>query len=386
MGSAATTTCSAIMASNFGIADSINMKSVPAVVMVRSGRGRRAELGQLVPSDGDLRPCHWRQARRTVVHVEHLSTLDAGFLEAEDSDRHVSLAVGGLSVIEGPMPEYDSLVAGIAERILAVPRFRQVLNTHLFDLGAPEWIEDPNLDLCHHVHRAALPHPGDDEALFRLVADVMERRLDRDRPLWECWIIEGLADQRWALLMKIHHCIADGIATMHMLGGMSDGGLGDTFATEIRAAHAALEHSLHLPKPSLNPLNWVRGAWHASTTVTNAAALALEGAIEIAGGLLRPAAPSSLIGPSRRCDRGGGRRLDRRRSAPHRSVGTTTTAAARMCSHGTRCVWANGTRSSSQCGNPAAVTPMRSQIGGYVSATAIPYAVSRRLRPRRCHS
>ena len=70
------------------------------------------------------------------------------------------------------MPEYDSLVAGIAERILAVPRFRQVLNTHLFDLGAPEWIEDPNLDLCHHVHRAALPHPGDDEALFRLVADV----------------------------------------------------------------------------------------------------------------------------------------------------------------------------------------------------------------------
>ena len=58
---------------------------------------------------------------------------------------------------------------------------------------------------------------------------------------------------------------------MHMLGGMSDGGLGDTFATEIRAAHDALEHSLHLPKPSLNPLNWVRGAWHASTTVTNAA-------------------------------------------------------------------------------------------------------------------
>ena len=151
--------------------------------------------------------------------MEHLSTLDAGFLEAEDSDRHVSLAIGAVSVIEGPMPDYDALAAGVAERILAVPRFRQVLRTHLLDLDPPEWVEDPNLDLSHHIHRAALPHPGDDEALFRFAADVMERRLDRDRPLWECWVIEGLAGGRWAILMKIHHCIADGIATMHLVLG-----------------------------------------------------------------------------------------------------------------------------------------------------------------------
>ena len=67
--------------------------------------------------------------------------LDAGFLEAEDSDRHVSLAVGGMSVIDGPIPDFDSLREGIAERILKVPRFRQVLHTHLLDLGAPEWVE-----------------------------------------------------------------------------------------------------------------------------------------------------------------------------------------------------------------------------------------------------
>ena len=229
--------------------------------------------------------------------MEHLSTLDAGFLEAEDTDRHVSLAVGGLSIIEGPMPDYDSLAAAVAVRILAVPRFRQVLRTHLFDLGPPEWVDDPNLDLSHHIHRAALPHPGDDEALFRFAADVMERRLDRDRPLWECWIVERLADDRWAILMKIHHCIADGIATMHMFSGLSDGGVGDTFATEIRAAKEPSETKVRLPAVSLNPLNWLSGAWHLAASATNAAALAIEGAVEITGGLLRPAVTSSLVGP-----------------------------------------------------------------------------------------
>jgi diacylglycerol O-acyltransferase / wax synthase len=236
-------------------------------------------------------------ARAHSLVMEHLSTLDAGFLEAEDSDRHVSLAVGGISVIEGPMPDYDSLIAGIAERILKIPRFRQVLRTHVLDLSSPEWIEDPNLDLSHHIHRAALPHPGDDQALFRFAADVMERRLDRERPLWECWLIEGLADGRWAMLMKIHHCIADGIATMHMFSGLSDDGEGETFATQIRAANQPSGKQFRLPSVSLNPLNWASGMWHLATSATNAAALAVEGAIEITSGLLRPAEPSSLAGP-----------------------------------------------------------------------------------------
>jgi diacylglycerol O-acyltransferase len=228
--------------------------------------------------------------------MEHLSTLDAVFLEAEDSDSHVSLAIGGLSILEGPIPDFDSLAEAIAERLLAVPRFRQVLHTHLFDLQSPEWVDDPDIDLGHHVHLAALPHPGDDSALFRFAADIMERRLDRERPLWECWIIEGLSDDQWAILMKIHHCIADGIATMHMFSGLSDNGEGETFATEIRAAKAPKRATFGVPKLSLNPLNWASGAWQMATQATGAATLALGGAIEVVGGVLSPAAGSSLTG------------------------------------------------------------------------------------------
>ncbi|WP_123024462.1 WS/DGAT/MGAT family O-acyltransferase [Mycolicibacterium stellerae] len=229
--------------------------------------------------------------------MDHLTTLDAGFLEAEDSDRHISLAVGGLSIIEGPMPDFETFAEGIAERITRVPRFTQVLRTHLLDLSPPEWVEHRAFDVSHHIHRAALPHPGDEDALYRFVADVMERRLDRDRPLWECWFIEGLADGQWAILMKMHHCIADGISTMHMISGLSDNGKEASFATEIGAARRGQDGRVGLPKLNLNPLSWVGGAWNLATNAASAASLAFEGALEVTAGILRPAPASSLNGP-----------------------------------------------------------------------------------------
>ena len=158
-------------------------------------------------------------------------------------------------------------------------------------------MDDTNLDIFHHVRRAALPRPGDDEALFRWVAEVMERRLDRDRPLWECWIIDGLQHNRWAILMKIHHCIADGIAATHLLARLCDDGGGGTFATAICPAHEPARSGLRLPALTLNPIDWIAGAWRTSLGVTTAAAQALQGAADIASGLLRPAAASSLTGP-----------------------------------------------------------------------------------------
>ena len=228
--------------------------------------------------------------------MEHLTGLDASFLEAEDSDPHVSLAIGVVSVMEGPVPDDDALVSALRQRMLTIPRCRQMLRTHPFDVGAPEWVEDANLDLAHHLRRVAVAQPGDDHALFRLVGYIMERRLDRDHPLWECWIIEGLADNQWAILLKLHHCMADGIAAMQVLSAMSDDGGGDTFSTAIRAATEPSRARIAMLRLTPNPLAWMQGAWHASTAVANAAARSIDVAAGIVGGLVRPAATSSFIG------------------------------------------------------------------------------------------
>ena len=248
--------------------------------------------------------------------MEHLTTLDAGFLYAEDADRHVSLAIGGLAVIEGPIPGHDALMSTFAQRVGACPRFGQRLRLHPFDLGAPEWVDDPDFDLARHVRRIALPKPGDDRELFRLPADVVSRRLDRDRPLWEIWVIEGLSDNRWAMLTKIHHCMADGIAATHMLAGLCDDGISDSFASHIRAGKEPKAQEILQSISSINPLNMLGGLWNASATVTATTARTVLGAAEIATGLLRPAhfvaerahnqfaSLQRRAGPTRRCRTG----------------------------------------------------------------------------------
>ncbi|MFA5709104.1 wax ester/triacylglycerol synthase family O-acyltransferase [Mycolicibacterium sp.] len=223
--------------------------------------------------------------------MDKLTTLDAGFLEAEDADPHVSLAIGGLAILEGPMPDPAAQLETLGRRIRACPRFMQRLRRRPFDLGAPEWEDDPHFDLANHVRRIAAPSPGRDRELYDLVAQVMSWRLNRSGPLWEIWVIEGLREGRWAMLMKVHHCIADGIATVHMLAGLSDDGIRDSFADQIRAAAQPRPTGLRTPA-DLNPLAWLSGLWG----VSGAAVRAVRGASEIATGLLRPS-PSSLNGP-----------------------------------------------------------------------------------------
>jgi diacylglycerol O-acyltransferase / wax synthase len=229
--------------------------------------------------------------------MEHLSALDASFLEAEDSDPHVNLAIGGLSVVTGPVPRYEELVSVFAERVAGVPRCTQVLHTHPLDLGSPEWVHDPHFDISHHLHRVALPEPGEDAELFGMIATLMQHRLDRERPLWECWIIEGLADNRWAVLIKLHHCIADGIATTQMLAKLSDSSGGATFAAKIRAAKESDTPALGLPPISLNPLTWLAGMWRTAVATAATAEHAAMGVAELTAGLLSSPPRSSLTGP-----------------------------------------------------------------------------------------
>ncbi|BBU21724.1 WS/DGAT/MGAT family O-acyltransferase [Mycobacterium xenopi] len=232
--------------------------------------------------------------------MNQLTTLDASFLHAEDADPRANLAIGGLAVIDGPIPDHDLLMSTLARRIGRCPRFAQRIRLRPFNLGAPQWVEDPRFDIAHHVRRVALPRPGTDQELLRVVADVMSWRLDRSRPLWEIWVIEGLVDNRWAMLMKVHHCIADGIAATHMLAGLSDSGIDDSFARRIRAAKEAAEESetkSRVTVPSLNPLTWVSGLWRTSASVAAGVAHGARGAGELAVGLMRASSTSPLNGP-----------------------------------------------------------------------------------------
>lgn len=232
--------------------------------------------------------------------MEQLNALDAGFLMAEDSDRNVSLAIGGIAIVDGSAPDYEEFKKLLAERIQAIPRCTQILRTQPFDVGAPKWVNDPGFDLERHVRRVAVPRPGGDTELFRVVADALERRLDRDRPLWECWVIEGLKGNRWAILMKIHHCMADGISATRILTRLCDEIDGDAFARPVRPVvskrGSARKHLQPVPdaRPVNNPLE---SLWRTAAGITDAATRTISGVAEIAAGLLRPSAGSSLVGP-----------------------------------------------------------------------------------------
>lgn len=229
--------------------------------------------------------------------MEHLTALDASFLEAEDSDPHVSLAIASVSIMAGPVPQYDDVVSDFAERMSKVPRCTQILRIHPLDLGSPEWVDDPHFDISRHLYHVALPQPGDDAELFQLIATVMQHRLDRERPLWECWVIEGLTDDRWAVLIKLHHCIADGIAAAQMMAQLSDDCGGDTFAKDIRAGKEPDKPALRLPEISVNPLTWLGGMWHTAAAAASAAEHTAVGVAELMSGLLSSPPGSSLTGP-----------------------------------------------------------------------------------------
>jgi WS/DGAT/MGAT family acyltransferase len=144
--------------------------------------------------------------------MDRLSPLDALFVDAEDEDPRTSMAIASIAVFEGPPPAHEEFLAFLARRLPLVPRYRQKLREVPFRLGRPVWVDDPQFDLDYHVRRIALPAPGGDRQLAELMGRVMSQRLDRDHPLWEYWVIEGLTEGRWALISKVHHCMVDGVS------------------------------------------------------------------------------------------------------------------------------------------------------------------------------
>jgi diacylglycerol O-acyltransferase / wax synthase len=143
-------------------------------------------------------------------HLDRLTAVDASFLTNESASSHMH--VGAILIFEGPPPRYVDLVEHVRGRLHLVPRFRQKLVVPPLEAGRPLWADDVNFNLSYHIRHTALPEPGGEAQLKRLAGRVFSQQLDRSKPLWELWLVQGLERDRFALLTKTHHAMVDGVS------------------------------------------------------------------------------------------------------------------------------------------------------------------------------
>ena len=256
-----------------------------------------------------------------MARSDRLTGLDASFLhlERDNSHMHVAAAI----VCEGPAPEYDDLVAHIGSRLHLVPRYRQRLAFVPLGQGRPMWVDDPHLNVAFHVRHTALPAPGSEDQLKALCGRVFSQSLDRSRPLWELWLVEGLADGCFALLSKTHHALVDGISGVDIVSVLfdtseepvpADGAEGSDWTPRPLPSSAqlladALLERATVPGEVVRGLRAsLRGPRHLLERVERAAA-----GVGALGRALTPAPPSPLnvrIGPHRRFTWTGGSLAD----------------------------------------------------------------------------
>jgi diacylglycerol O-acyltransferase len=182
--------------------------------------------------------------------TDRLSALDVSFLYLEEPT--TPMHVGGVAVFRPPAEglDYDELVALVEQRMALVPRYRQRVKQVPGHLAKPVWIDDPDFDITYHVRRSALPRPGTDQQLRELVGRLISRRLDRHRPLWEMYLVEGLSGGRVAVVTKTHHAMVDGAAAVDLAQVMLD---------DARTP-AALGTELWMPRPEPGAVGLVADA------------------------------------------------------------------------------------------------------------------------------
>jgi WS/DGAT/MGAT family acyltransferase len=243
------------------------------------------------------------------MSTDRLSGLDSSFLHLERGPAHMHVA--STTLFEGPAPGYVEFRDHIESRLHLVPRFRQKLRFVPFGQGRPKWIDDPRFNLSYHVRHTALPAPGGEDELRTLAARVFSQRLDRSKPLWEMWLVDGVDDDRFAIVTKTHHCLVDGVSGVDITTVLFD-------AAADPSPAAPAPDWLPRPEPSgaqvlsealleraTEPAEVVRGARHVFSRPRRAARSAVD-ALEAAGtfartGLGAPASPFNVpIGPYRR--------------------------------------------------------------------------------------
>lgn len=145
-------------------------------------------------------------------HMDRLTSFDTSFLTNERSNGH--MAIGAVLMCGGEPPSHEDFVAQIRGRVHLLPRLRQRLAFPPLGLGTPFWVDDPAFDLANHLRRVSLPAPGDDACFHDLVGEILSPPLNRSHPLWQLVLVEGFADDRFAIVYKTHHALADGFSAV----------------------------------------------------------------------------------------------------------------------------------------------------------------------------
>jgi len=251
------------------------------------------------------------------THYERLSALDDMFLEIEDHNVHMH--VGSVGIFDGgPLLmadgglDFDRVLRQAEASLRRTPRLRQKLrNVPLFN--RPVWVDDATFNIQYHVRHTTLPRPGDVRLLKRLAGRIMSQQLDRGKPLWEMWFVDGLQDNRVAVITKGHHCMVDGISGIDVLTA--------SMSIDPKAAPAPVKRWVPRPAPSTAQLVrdelWRQATVPWSAAQAGVAALthprrtlravrdAVEGLTQTASAGLSPASASPFnpdIGPHRRFD------------------------------------------------------------------------------------
>jgi diacylglycerol O-acyltransferase len=242
---------------------------------------------------------------------DRLTGLDASFLHLEDASAHMHVA--GVMLFEGPPPPYEELLEVFERRLPLVPRYRQRLAFVPLGQGRPRWVDDPHLNLRYHVRSTALPSPGSEEQLQNLAGRVFSQQLDRDKPLWEVWLVEGLEGDRFAMLSKTHHALVDGISGVDIMSVLFDTsaepltptGPGDRWLPRPLPSRAQLLGEALLERATIptEVVRSVRAVFRGPLRMLEAAREAAVGVGAMAWAGLNPAPPSPYnapIGPHRR--------------------------------------------------------------------------------------
>ena len=239
--------------------------------------------------------------------MQRLSPQDASFLHLEDLVSHMH--IGAVAILEGPPPPYDELAARVETKLQLAPRYRQKVHFVPLALGRPVWVDDPHFNLSYHLRCTALPAPGGDEQLRLLVGRVMSQQLDRHKPLWEMWMVEGLSEQRWVLLSKMHHAVVDGVSGSELLSAILDDERDpappptDSWDPERQPSGAELAVRA-VGRRVASPFSSVRSQLGSPRTLAERAIETVQGLLTM-GGVLRAPPASFLngpIGPHRRWD------------------------------------------------------------------------------------